>query len=589
METLAEREHDGSDVRRHSHFVRADAVKGVARAYTIIGGTALAFLIPALWDVLSDPLRPFGYLVADAFYYFAVATNWVRFGAPTFDQVHPTNGFHPLWQGLTALAEATIEALGHSRFALPAVAVIGGLLLVSLTIVLLGLARMKEGRVSPVFALLPLGAWPLAISPIWWLALRDLRQDQRLPLFGTLWNFCNGLESALLLALFAGVLWFYVQRPIETRRRAVTFGLLLGALSLARLDHAVIALAIAGLPFAYHLAMREGQRARRDAWTLFGWLAVLTLYIAYNIATVGTAMPVSGAVKSTFPHPNSSTLEVLQAIPSFRLRDVMFRLGRHGSIVFPALISVAYFPFALRLGGTLRRRMPVLREGHGRYSELMLLTAAGMLGLALYDVTFVVGYQIGEWYAPISVLFVSLFVVQIGERFAERWPWRAGRWLGWVVFLALHAIGVSSFWKLHRVPSWGADYATFCLDEAERVIRHYGSEPPTLVSRDDGIVAFATAFPTTSGMRLTIDPEGAAASAAGRFEQLLARRGVDRVTGQHYLNAWGFHVGERSERVQGFAKDVLQEPPTRVYEVEYVHGSFGILRAHGPLEAPTPP
>ncbi|HVZ31809.1 MAG TPA: hypothetical protein VG963_05255 [Polyangiaceae bacterium] len=69
----------------------------------------------------------------------------------------------------------------------------------------------------------------------------------------------------------------------------------------------------------------------------------------------------------------------------------------------------------------------------------------GMIGLAVYDVTFVVGYQIGEWYAPISVLFVSLFVVQIGEHLAERWPWRAGRWLGWAFFLALHAIGFASF------------------------------------------------------------------------------------------------------------------------------------------------
>ncbi|HVZ31810.1 MAG TPA: hypothetical protein VG963_05260 [Polyangiaceae bacterium] len=135
---------------------------------------------------------------------------------------------------------------------------------------------------------------------------------------------------------------------------------------------------------------------------------------------------------------------------------------------------------------------------------------------------------------------------------------------------------------------WGRDYAAFCLDTAERAIRHYTDHPPQVVSRDDGIVAFATGFPTTSGTRLTLDPEGAAASAAGRFERLLAERGVDRVTGHRHVGAWGFHVGEKSPRVQAFAEYVLQEHPTCVYEVEYVYGTFGIMRALGPLATASP-
>lgn len=103
-----------------------------------------------------------------------------------------------------------------------------------------------------------------------------------------------------------------------------------------------------------------------------------------------------------------------------------------------------------------------------------------------------------------------------------------------------------------------------------------------MLSRDDGVVAFATGFPTTSGTRLAIDPEGAMASAEGRFEQLLAERGVDRVTSLHYLNARGFRVGEHSRRVQAFAEAALMARPTRVYEVEYVDRWFGILRARGP-------
>jgi len=582
--TLVELEHDGSGVEQLDPARPKARARSSTQAQLVIGVTVLAFLTPALWDVLSDPARPYGYLAADAFYYFTIATNWARFGVPTFDQTHPTNGFHPLWQWLTALAEGVIEALGQSRFALPGVAVIGGLLLLSAALVLLGLARVKDGRVSPVFALLPVGAWPLAISPVWWAARDELPPHRMTPLFGTLWNFANGLESAVLVALFAGVVWFYVKRPADTPRRALAFGLLLGALSLARLDHAVFALAIAGLPFAHRLLRRDAGRARLGAWTLCGWVAVLGLYLAYNVATVGRAMPVSGAVKSTFPHLNSSNLEVLLAAPGFGLREAMFRLGRHGSFFVPALLAVAYFPFALRLGGTLKPPRPLLRAGHGRFSEVMLLTATGVIALAAYDFAFVIGYQIGEWYAPVSVLFVSLFVLQVAEQLAARWRVPAGRWLGWGIFLGLHAVGLLSFWKLHRMLEWGSDYAVFCLGQAEKVVQHYGANPPKLISRDDGIVAFATGFPTTSGTRLAIDPEGAAADADGRFEQLLAERGVDRLTSLHYLNARGFRVGERSRRVQAFAQQVLLARPTRVYEVEYVDHWFGILRVSGPRE-----
>jgi hypothetical protein len=585
MVALIDEEQERSDSDPRPPAARsAGRVRSAAQPLVVIGGTVLVFLGPALWDVLSDPTRPYGYLAADAFYYFTIATNWVRFGAPTFDQVHPTNGFHPLWQWLTALGAAAIEGLGHSRFALPVVAVIAGLLLLSATLVLLGLSSVKNGRVSPVFALLPLGAWPLAMSPVWWEARSKLPGHQLIPLFGTFWNFSNGMESALLLALFAGVVWFYVKRPPDTRFRAIAFGLLLGALALARLDHAIFAVTIAGLPFAYHLIMRDARRTRLDAWTLLAWLGVLLIYLGYNVATMGTAMPVSGAVKSTFPHPNASNLQELRAIPALGIRDAMFRIGRLGSVGVPALLAVAYLPFALELRSTLRRRTPVLRVGHGRFSELMLLTAIGVVGLAAYDLTFVVSYQIGEWYAPISVLFSSLFVLQIAERLADNWPSRVGRWLGYGVFLALHAIGLMSFWNLHRPMIWGSDYAAFCLGQAKRVIDHYGSERPKLLSRDDGVVAFATGFPTTSGMRLAIDPEAAQASDEGRFEQLLASRGVDRITALHYLNARGFVVGERSRRVQRFAEAVLLARPTRVYEVEYVDRWFGILRARSPQE-----
>ena len=114
--------------------------------------------------------------------------------------------------------------------------------------------------------------WPSA-----WAARDEVPPHRMTPLFGTLWNFANGLESAVLVALYAAVVWCYVRRPASTARGALAFGLLLGALSLARLDHAVFALAIAGLPFARHALARDARRARLGAWTLLGWGVVLAL------------------------------------------------------------------------------------------------------------------------------------------------------------------------------------------------------------------------------------------------------------------------------------------------------------------------
>ena len=81
MATLVEREHDRADVEQSQPVQPKVRGWSVTQAHGVIAVTVLAFLVPALWDLLSDPARPYGYLAADAFYYFTIATNWVRFGA----------------------------------------------------------------------------------------------------------------------------------------------------------------------------------------------------------------------------------------------------------------------------------------------------------------------------------------------------------------------------------------------------------------------------------------------------------------------------------------------------------------------------
>lgn len=301
---------------------------------------ALACLLwPALDDLLSDRSRAYGYLAPDAFYYFTIAVNWVEHGSPSFDQVHPTNGFHPLWQWMMAGMYALLRALGESRFALVPVAVVAGLVLLALTLVVLWRMLRQSGASTAWFALVPVGVWPLLVSPLWWRGREVLPEHRRLPLFGTLWNSANGMESALVLLLFAACAHCFVTDPTRSPRRAAAYGVLLGALSLARLDHAVFAFLFAGGTWATQWLEGDRQKVRRSLSSAGLAVAIVGVYLVYNLLTVGRAMPMSGAVKSTFPQVNLEGLSWLWSLRDGEPRPRVYGVGRLGGLVGSAVIG----------------------------------------------------------------------------------------------------------------------------------------------------------------------------------------------------------------------------------------------------------
>ena len=46
--------------------------------------------------------RGISLFIDDAFYYLLIARNFAESGLPTFDGIHATNGFHPLWMLMLA-------------------------------------------------------------------------------------------------------------------------------------------------------------------------------------------------------------------------------------------------------------------------------------------------------------------------------------------------------------------------------------------------------------------------------------------------------------------------------------------------------
>src|SRR5512142_1946087 len=96
----------------------------------------VAFLSATLYAAFSDaynlPNRWF--IRDDAYYYFKVAQNITEGRGSTFDGIHPTNGYHPLWM----LICIPIFALARFDLILPLrlLAIVTGLLQIATALLL---------------------------------------------------------------------------------------------------------------------------------------------------------------------------------------------------------------------------------------------------------------------------------------------------------------------------------------------------------------------------------------------------------------------------------------------------------------------
>lgn len=243
---------------------------------------AALLLLPALVLLLvhaAVPLDEFIHRGDDAFYYFQVALNHARYGFWTFDGIHPTNGVQPMWAGiLTAMAHAVAwiglrDPLGFAR---AAVALTGAVYFAACLLLYSLLARQVSVGTGLAVAgalLFPLGA-----------------------VAGRMW----GMESPLyLLMLLVTMAYFhrtFLARP--STGSAVVLGLLLGLCALARLNAGIF---IASLLLYYLLRPEHGPIAERFRLGVVAGLAACALlipYFAWNAATTGHLLPISGAVKA---------------------------------------------------------------------------------------------------------------------------------------------------------------------------------------------------------------------------------------------------------------------------------------------------
>lgn len=217
------------------------------------------------------------WLPDDAFYYFEIARNIADGHGSTFDQINPTNGYHPLWAYLLVLVGV--------------------------------LVRSPEAFVTVVLIL-----QSLMICYVWTITYSLLfpqKEKRALLLAGLIsilftWNYyiaktvINGLESALFIALAATFLWLSVRAWSDRTRlswgRACVLGVVGALVILARLDGIFF---VAGVLMAWIMI---GESRPSQMWPRFAVVAIvpfaaLGVYMYLNWRTFGLWMPVSGFVK----------------------------------------------------------------------------------------------------------------------------------------------------------------------------------------------------------------------------------------------------------------------------------------------------
>jgi hypothetical protein len=453
----------------------------------------------------------FYFLAGDAFYYLDVARYSQGHSFFTFDGLHATNGFHPLWQYLlTWLAHfPTFSFAGHGQIA--------HFFLLDLVIVSIG-----YGLLSVFVAKQLRFFWlvPLALCPGFTWFLFSIVSSNYL----SAWSYVNGMESGLSLLFFGLVLLFF-DRKMPEGWKLYLGAFFLGLAVLSRLDDVFFLLAL----FAYSV-WQAPQRRVRAALPYLAPFLMIAAYLLYNRIAVGTYLPVSGATKTSLALGKNILCPIAMLLPLTWDKQHASFMGFSTWAEFAIRLVQMWFPIFL-CGGYLivaARR----RSLHNR--PVLSCLCAGTLLKGLYNLACVDLWDQGHWYYPISIFTCNVLLAVLLDRTLQRLLYNPPLF----VLTPPRRVAVLSFIAIF---SW---FSFFCIvshktaeqwDSASWRIYTHGpqiaselrtSGATSYLEEDDGQVSYATGIPGVSAFNLAIDVEAVEARKHGAYLDLMNRRGV---------------------------------------------------------------
>lgn len=361
----------------------------------VLGVTAAAVVLAVLLPLPGGPdpsglspldRRLIGLSTDDAFYYLEIAGRLAAGEGSSFDGIHRTNGYHPLWLGLLALAALVVDSpVGLLRAAFV------------LQVSFFALSVLLCHRCARRFLRPP----SAVLAVLVWLALETIHV---LPF--------SGMEHGLQLVLFLAVAdaWFEARgRPSSTRDLRV--GVLLALLVASRLETlllvGILATSVAGRsPFSLRGVGRIGLP---PVIVAFGWAGFSKIHF-------GTAVPVSALVKGAWSADRAASdpVGLDHGIVAAKL-ELLLRTIRDGSTVFA--LAVVFGTLGLALGIAASRRS----GRRGSRGGLRVLDSGPLLAPFVF-------------YSVVQI--AALLVLRHGNLWFQPWyfvaqPWLAGLGVGW--------------------------------------------------------------------------------------------------------------------------------------------------------------
>lgn len=312
----------------------------------------------------------------DGFYYFTIARNLAAGSGSTFDGLHATNGYHPLWLWILA---------GIHRLS-PRPLMWGT--------ILQGVLMAAGASMAFLAARRRVATGPAVLAAFVFVGLIE-----RMAL--------SGLEFVSHAALVIACAWLWLAGGAGTARWALATGGALALGVLARLDVMLLAIALAA-----SVVLRPGTRKAVRLLALAGPpVVVLGAYLVWNQAEFGHALPVSAAAKRLW------SAALLQRDPAYQAGGWLWaKLGN--ALWIPRHLGSTWV-FGLAAGTAGAAVLSFTPAGRCTRA-LRPFVAAGTLQLAAYVLLHHGELTYARWYYVLPPLMAAFAAADVVAWAAER-------------------------------------------------------------------------------------------------------------------------------------------------------------------------
>jgi hypothetical protein len=357
----------------------------------------------------------------------------------------------------------------------------------------------------------------------------------------SIWSAFNGMESAPSI-LFGGLLFFVFSRYygvaapelFDTVGAYRALGWVLPFLILSRLDDVFLLPALLVSLFLFEPDHKKKISA--GLWIATPTSLAILCYLAYNQATAGAAMPLSGATKAGFVGFLSAYLSLAVHFPPILdLKAFLSRKSADGAVLFDnsfRMVECLYPLIAAAFGSVTIWRY----KRRDRSAAVLFGICLYIVFKASYNFLFVHPWNQSDWYYAFTLLALSVL-----GALALKTPWER------LADVPIAKYGIATVYLSVMMLSASQYYASIVYqpkdplpiafwDRGDEIRRQLGTHGVGgIINVDDGISAFLLDLPSMHGFAFATDLEAQRAHKSGRMLSLAYTRGINSIAGFGYI------------------------------------------------------